>query len=777
MKNSDLIEELGSNFIEYAVCCNTDRAIPDAKSGLKPVAKRILWGANQMGASSSKSHVKSATIVGEVMGKYHPHGDTSIYYAMARLAQNWIMRYPLIDWHGNKGNIIGAGPAADRYTEARLSKLAEQGMLDNIKKKNVEFGLNFSDTLDEPDTLPAIFPNLLCNPNTGIGVALACNWAPHNLKEVAQAIYDYMDGKEPTLPGPDFPTGGTIINKDDIPSIMKTGHGTVKIRGCYRIEKNKIIFYEIPYGLTIEPLIDNIAAACDEKEVEGVKKVYDDTSKKSGVRIVIECEKSADPDMVVQQLFAKTNLQSSFSYNQVALVDKNPVELNLKDCLKIYVEHNEDCIKRETEFDKKKAEARLHIVKGILIALEDIDNIIRMIRESEDPEKDLLTKYPIDETQAKAILDIRLAKLAKLEKAKFEAERDELNEKIAALQKLLSETELQKAVIKERLRAVVSKFGDERKTKLEQVELPKAAKKVKPEIIPEDCVVVITQTGLIKRIPTKSFRIQHRNSAGVKNGDDIIKYTTKTNTVDTLMVFSNAGLMYRLNVNNIPEGTNVSRGVSLRTLVKFANSDEVPMAYSSLKNDTTAKFVFFATKKGLIKKVPLDEYRNTKKTTGIIALGLRDSDALAAVTFIEDEQMMLITKNGMSIRFETKEMTQSSRTAQGVKGITLNEDDEVLICLPVHKITDNLAIVSASGYGKQISLSEFTIQARGGKGVIVNKSEIAGAAFVDENDSLLISGDKTSVKVDAKELPILSRTSQGNVLIKNNDRVVSISKV
>lgn len=775
MRKSDLIDELGTNFIEYAVCCNTDRAIPDAKSGLKPVAKRILWAAHQMGAASSKPHIKSATIVGEVIGKYHPHGDVSAYQAMARLAQDWVMRYPLIDWHGSKGSIIGANPAAQRYTEARLSKLSEQGMLENIKKKNVNFGLNFSDTLDEPDTLPSIFPNLLCNPNTGIGIALACNWAPHNLKEVAQAINDYIDGKEPMLPGPDFPTGGIIINKNDIPSIMQTGHGTVKIRGNYKIEKNKIVFYEIPYGLTIKGLLDEFDAI-DPKELEGISRVYDDTSKRGGIRLVIECEKSTDPDMIVQQLFLKTSLQSSFSYNQVALVDKSPMELNLKDCIKIYVEHNQECIKRETEYDMKKAEARLHIVKGLLTALEDIDNVIKIIKGSEDPEKDLMATYPIDEIQAKAILDIRLARLAKLEKLKFEAERDELQQKIDSLQNLLESPEQQLVIIKDRLTILASRYGDDRRTKLEQIELPKATKKEKPEIIPEDCVVVITESGLVKRIPTKSFRTQKRNSVGVKNSDDIISYTTKTNTVDTLMVFSNTGRMFRLAVNLIPEGTNVSRGVSLRTLVKM-DDNERPIAYSSLKNDTTAKYVFFATKNGIVKRVPLNEYRETKRATGIIALTLRENDHLAAVTFIEDENIMLFTKKGMSIRFASSDLPISSRIAQGVKGITLGEDDEVISCLPIHKTTDYLAIVSADGLGKKVDLKEFNLQGRGGKGLIISKTEVAGAALVDDTDSLLISGNRTSVKIDAKDIPLQGRVTQGVILIKDNDRVVSISKI
>ncbi|MCM1324787.1 MAG: hypothetical protein NC218_11785 [Acetobacter sp.] len=775
MKTSDLTQELGVNFIEYAVEVNTDRAIPDAKSGLKPVAKRILWGAYNMGALSSKPHIKSATVVGEVMGKFHPHGDTSIYQAMARLAQDWVMRYPLIDWHGNKGNIIGAGPSADRYTEARLAKLSEDGMLANIKKKNVEFGLNFSDALDEPDTLPAIFPNLLCNPNTGIGVAMACNWAPHNLGEVAQAIFDYIDGKEPMLPGPDFPTGGVIINKNDIPQIMRTGRGSVKIRGKYRVEKNKLIFYEIPYGTTIQDLLENIAAACDEKLVEGVVRIYDDSNKKSGVKLVVECEKTAEPDVIAQRLFNHTNLQNSFSYNQVALVNKTPTELSLKDCIKIYLEHNTSCLIKEVAFDLKKAKDRLHIVEGLLVALSNIDDVIHIIREANDPEIELMKKYGLSEVQTFAILDMKLSRLRKLEKTKLEDEKEDLESKIKSYTDLLNSTELQLRTIKERLQNLVNKYGDARRTDLAQIAITKEEKE-KVEIIPEDCVVVITQSNLIKRIPTKSFRTQKRNSTGIKNGDDIVAYMVRTNTLDNLMVFSSAGKMYRLLVDNIPEGTNVSRGVSLSTLVKFSEN-ETGMAYSSLKHDTSAKFVFFATKNGLTKKVPLDEYRSTKKSTGIIALTLREGDKLAAVTFIENEEMLLITKGGMSIRFATKDMPISSRTAQGVKGIALRDGDEVITCLPIHKKSDNLALIAATGIGKKVSLSEFTAQNRGGRGLICYKDEIAGAALVDDDDSLLISGDKTSIKIDAKELPLLNRAAQGNAVIKNNTKVVSVVKI
>ena len=410
MQSSDLINELGTNFIEYAIAVNSDRAIPDSKSGLKPVAKRILWSAYEEGRVFSKPHVKSARIVGDVMGKYHPHGDSSIYAAMVRLSQPWSLRYPLIDWHGSNGNISGDGPAAQRYTEARLAKIAEDGLLKGLKKRNVEFIPNYDETLEEPVTLPAIFPNLLCNPNEGIGVAMACKWAPHNLGEVAQAIYDYIDGKEPMLPGPDFPTGGIVINKNDIPAIMRTGHGSVKVRGKYKIEKNKIIFYEIPYNQTIEGILAEIGEVCEKKEIEGIVNVQDESNRK-GLRIVISCGKGVNPESLINKIFAKTSLQTSFSYNQVALVGKTPTELNLKDCIKIYLDHNKDCLVKELNFDIAKAEARKEIVDGLLRALEDIDNIIALIKGSESSAaaKDaLMAKYKFTENQAKAILAGRI---------------------------------------------------------------------------------------------------------------------------------------------------------------------------------------------------------------------------------------------------------------------------------------------------------------------------------------------------------------------------------
>ena len=572
MESNELVNELSKNFIEYAAAVNGDRAIPDATSGLKPVARRILWGAFDGGYTSSKEYAKCARIVGDVMGKWHPHGDSSIYGALVRLSQPWIMRYPLIDFHGNMGSIAGDGPAAYRYTNARLAKISEEGMLANLKKKNVDYIANYDENDFEPITLPSIFPNLLCNPNSGIGVAMACNWLPHNLKEVAECIEKYIDGKEYILPGPDFPTGGIIINKNDIPMIMKTGHGSVKVRGKYNIEGQKIIFYEIPYGTSIEGLIAEIGKVCDDKEIEGIDDVRDESGKR-GLKIVIECDKGINPETIVMKLFAKTNLQTSISYNQVALVDKTPTELNLEQCIKIYVDHNIKCLIREINFDLEKLASRKEILDGLLIALEDIDNIITKIKASENATaaKELLMKdYKMTENQAKAVLDMKLAKLAKLEKIEIQNEKNEIINKIEELKNLLLNEDKQKTEIKNRLNAIVRKFGDERRTELAQIEVPKEEKEIET-VVPVDCVVIMTQNGDIKRIPKSNFKVQKRNGKGVKNLDDALLGVISTNTIDNLMLFTNKGKMYKLLVDNIPEGTNASGPAELYA-VRFPDS-------------------------------------------------------------------------------------------------------------------------------------------------------------------------------------------------------------
>ena len=765
---NDILHELGTNFIEYAVSVNTDRAIPESKSGLKPVARRILWGSYVGGRTSNKAHVKCARIVGDVMGSLHPHGDSSIYGALVRLAQPWVMRYPLIDFHGSCGNQNGDGAAAMRYTEARLAKITEDGMLAGIKKKNVDFTPTYDDADEEPITLPAVFPNLLCNPNTGIGVAIACNWLPHNLKEVANAIYDYIDGKEPMLPGPDFPTGGIVINKNDIPNIMRTGHGSIKLRGKYNIEKNKIVFYEIPYGVTIEDLLANIAEVCNNKEIEGISEIRDESNKK-GIRVVIECQKGIEPSSLINKLFAKTKLQISISYNQIALVDKTPVELNLKDCCKIYVDHNIDCLKKELNFDLHKAEDRLHIIEGLLIALEDIDNVIALIKKSSDSTKAkeaLITKYSLSEIQAKSILAMRLSSLAHMEKVELENEKKELVDKIADIKDVLTNHARQLSMIKDNLSTIVNKYGDNRRTELAQISVKPEEKEI-AEVIPENVVVTLTQNGLIKKVPTSSFKVQRRGGKGVKSADESIMEMISTNTVDTLMFFTNKGKMYRTIVDNIPTGTNASKGIAINTIINLENDERV-IAMSSLYRKTNAKYVVFVTKQGLFKKTYIEEYMKTNRNNGIAAIKLKEEDSVVGVTFLDEEDVILITKGGYAIHFETKSINPIGRLTSGVKGIKLSENDEVENILPVHKTTDSIAIIGKDGLGKKMELSDFPLQGRGGKGIIIYKgADIVGSEMIADEDNLLLVGDKT-LCISTKDIPMLGKTAVGNILIKGN---------
>ena len=779
-KYNNLINELSTNFIEYAVAVNTDRAIPDAASGLKPVAKRILYGAFDEGYAFSKPHVKCANIVGNVMAYWHPHGDSSIYGALVRLAQPWVMRYPLIDFHGSMGNRDGDGPAAYRYTEARLSKLSEDGMLCGIKKKNVDFIPNYSETKDEPITLPSLFPNLLCNPNTGIGVALACNWLPHNLREVAQAINDQIDGKEPTLPGPDFPTGGLIINKKDLPEIIKTGKGSVKLRGKYNIEDgHNIVFYEIPYGVATEDLMNEIGQACDEGRINGVRNIRNESNKK-GFRLVIECDKAANISVIIAALFKETNLQTSISYNQVALVDKVPTELGLKDCITIYINHNIKCITTEAQFDLQKSTNRLEIVTGLLCALEDIDNIIETIKKSESSSTavtNLITKYKFSELQAKAIVDMKLGRLAGLEKIELQSEANELKNTINELMQILSQPieELRK-----RLAKLVSTYGDERRTEITQIADNTKEEKEIQYVEPEKCVVVMTKSGLIKRIPTASFKTQRKNGKGVKTADDVISTIIRTNTIDSLMIFTNKGTMYRLLVDTIPVGTNTSVGTPVKALVNLTDG-EFPTTIYSMYRNSEAEYIIFVTKNGMIKKTSLSEYNSTKKKNGIVAMNLREGDEITQAAVITNEDILIITNNANAIKFKTSDVSATGRATAGVKAIDLRESDTVVAALPIRDVNDCVAILVERGMGKKVPVSDFPIQKRGGKGVLCYKLSnttglVSAAALVNDTDTILIGGSPTSICVNGAELPTSSRSAVGNQIIKNS-KVLYISKI
>ena len=781
MLSNDVIQELGQNFIDYAYAVNSDRAIPDAKSGLKPVARRILYGAYIDGDTSNKPHVKCASIVGNVMARLHPHGASSIYGALVRLSQDWTMRYPLIDFHGSNGNRDGDGPAAYRYTEARLSSLAEDGMLWGMKKGVVDTMPNYSETEEEPVTLPSIFPNLLCNPNTGIGVAVASNWAPHNLNEVAQAIYDYMDDKEPMLPGPDFPTGGLIINKNDIPSIMRTGHGSIRVRGKYNMEGNNIVFYEVPYGIATETLLEQIGKACDDGDVDGVVEVRNESTRKKGFRLVIECGKDANIHRTIQQLFRVTDLQSTFSYNQVALINKTPTELNLKQCCKIYVEHNTECICRETQYDLEKAKVKLEIDMGLLKALDHIDEIIQLIKQAENTnaaKTKLMTVFQFTEVQAKAILDMKLSKLSRLGK-------QELDEDIAGLQQDIEHYEgILKAPVAElrhRLQQIVAKYGDARRTEITQIEeATTKEEKIIEAIPPEKCIVILTESGNIKRIPATSIIPQRKGGKGVKTQNDVVTAIIRTNTVDSLMIFTNAGKMYRLIVDNIPAGTNTTSGVPVSSLIEMEPDEKVETIYS-IYRDTDAKYVLFVSKNGVVKKSALSEYTGTKKSKGIGAVSIRDDDKLAVVTLINEEPLLILTKLGYCIKFNSTEISTTARMTTGVKGINLNDGDEVIAVLPIRNSNDTLALFSTNGFGKKIKLSELVLQKRGGKGVVIMKpsagtGNIAAAQLVSDEDAILLTGMKRSICIKATELPLLSRISLGNSIIKG-DIISSASKV
>ena len=779
---SDLSKELGQNFINYAAAVNGDRANPDARTGLKPVARRIMFIMDDEGVSSSKPHRKCAKVVGSVMGRVHPHGDSSIYEAMVRLSQPWVMRYPLIDWHGNNGNIGGDGAAAHRYTESRLAKIAEDGLLANIKKKNVDWQPNYSEDEEEPVTLPAVFPNLLCNPNQGIGVAMACNWLPHNLTDVGKVILSYLSTNKLDFTdlAPDFPTGGVIINGKELLSIYTTGKGKATIRGKYEIEtrakKTLIVFTEIPYTVRTEDLLEQISDACTKELITGVDEVRNESNKK-GLRIVFELAKDASEGQVLKQIWKNTDLQKSLSANQVALVDKVPTLLNWKQAIDLYIKHNLDIIEREATYDLKKALARLEIVNGLLRALEDIDNIIALIKASKSAaaaKDNLIQTYQFTEAQAKAIVDMKLGKLAGLEKIELQQEKADLDKLKEELDWLINHEDKQREVLKDKLSTFVTKYGDKRRTEVTHIEIKPEEKEI-AEVIPEDVVVVATQTGLIKKVPAAAFKVQRKGGKGVKSQDDTILDVISTNTIDTLMFFTTAGKMYRTVVDNVPNGTNATKGVPMSTLINLQNGERV-IGVTSLHRATTPKFIIFITKNGMVKKSYLEEYFKTNRNTGIAALNVKEGDEVVDIIFQDEEDLVLITKLGMSIRFDTKSIGAIGRVALGVRGIKLKENDEVIKALPVHKETDYVGIFTENGMGKKVALSEYPLQGRGGIGTITSKEIVADAAMISDEDNLLICGLNNSICISAAEVPLVSKTATGNIMTKNN-RIVRVAKI
>lgn len=783
-----IIHEVEQSFLDYSLSVITDRAIPSAEDGLKPVARRILWDMFDKGYMNNKKFVKCAQPVGDTMGRFHPHGDSSIYGALVWLSQPWNMRYPLIAFHGNNGSRDGDEPAAYRYTECKLSKMGEE-MLADIKKNTADWQLAYTDEEEEPIYLPGRIPNLIVNGTSGIAVAMACSFAPHNLNEVMDAANHLLENPNCEIKellnfisGPDFPTGGVIINKDELPAAYMTGKGRARIRGEYTIESNKgadtIVFTSIPYKVSKEQLIIDIDKLCEDGVIEGVTAIRDETNKE-GVRFVIELAKGVSSEPVIAKLFKNTRLEDTYSINQVALVDKKPRLLNLKQLLEIYNEHQRDVLVRKTNFDADKIKHKIHILEGLLIALEDIDNVIALIKKSESAataKVALMTQYKLSEDQAKAILDMKLAKLAKLEKVEIQKEKDDLVAELDRLNAILANPVPE---LKRIFTSIKTAYGDTRRSSITQVASTKEEKEIE-FVEPEKCVVVLTESGLIKRVPTTSFRNQRRNGKGVKTQDDITSMVIRTNTIDSLMVFTNQGRMYRLLVNDIPVGTNTTKGQSIKSLIAM-ETDETPNVIYSIYRDTDAQYVLFTTKNGLVKKTALDEYVKTKKKSGIAAINIREGDELVSVNLIKDEPIIIVSKNGMAIRFSSMEVGATSRTTSGVKGVNLNAGDEVVSTLVVRHDTDSLAVFSERGLGKKVDLKEIPIQKRSGKGLAIYKptessGAVAAAALVSDEDSILICGDKTSLCISATEIPALSRVSVGNQLIKNN-KVLSVSKV
>ena len=783
-----IIEEVEQSFLDYSLSVITDRALPSAEDGLKPVARRILWDMFDKGYMNNKKFVKCAQPVGDTMGRFHPHGDSSIYGALVWLSQKWNMRYPLIDFHGNNGSRDGDEPAAYRYTECKLSKMGEE-MLADIKKDTADWQLAYTDEEEEPIYLPGRIPNLVVNGTSGIAVGMACSFAPHNLNEVMDAVMYLAQNPDCSIeklmefvPGPDFPTGGTIINKDELSNIYLTGKGRARIRGEYVIESDKthdsIVFTSIPYKVSKQTLIEEIDKLCEDGVINGVTSIRDETNKE-GVRFVIELGKGVSAEPVIAKLFKNTRLEDTYSVNQVTLVDKKPRLLNFKQLLSIYVDHQRDVLIRKTKFEAKKIEHRIHIIDGLLAALADIDNVIALIKKSESAavaKVALMAQYKLSEDQAKAILDMKLSRLAKLEKLELEQEKADLLKELERLNAILANPVPELVNIFNGLKAA---YGDARRSAITQVAVTKEEKEIE-FVEPEKCVVVLTESGLVKRVPATSFKTQKRNGKGVKTQDDITQAVIRTNTVDSLMIFTDQGRMYRLLVNDIPVGTNTTKGQSIRSLVAM-EANENPNVIYSIYRETDAQYVIFTTKNGLVKKTALDEYVKTKKKSGIAAISLREGDELVSVNLIKDEPIVILTKNGMAIKFNSVEVGATSRTTTGIKGITLNEGDEVVSTLVVRHDTDCVGVFSEKGLGKKFALSEIPIQKRAGKGLICYKpTEVTGsvsaAALISDEDNVLICGDKTSLCIAATEIPALGRASIGNQLIKNSS-IVSVSKV
>ena len=795
----DIEDEMKTAYIDYAMSVIVSRALPDVRDGLKPVHRRILYTMYEDGLTSDKPYRKSATTVGDVLGRYHPHGDSSVYDAMVRMAQTFSLRYPLIDGHGNFGSIDGDGAAAYRYTEARMSKIAEI-MLTDIEKNTVDFMPNFDDRLQEPTVLPAKIPALLVNGSSGIAVGMATNIPPHNLTEVINGIIKIIDDDNVTdeqlmqiIKGPDFPTGGMILGREAIKQAYTTGKGKITVRAEAEIEemsngKQKIIVTSLPYQVNKAKLIENIANLVKEKRIEGISELRDESDRENAVRIHIGLKKDANARVVLNQLYKNTQMQDTFGVIMLALVDGQPRILTLRQCLDYYIDHRKGVILRRTQFELDKALARAHILEGLKIALDNIDEVINIIRSSYDDAKErLMERFGLSDIQAQAILDMRLKTLSGLQREKIEEEYNELMKLIAHLREILGSEKLVFEIIKEELTEVKEKYGDERLTKIVAAE----GEFNEEDLIKEEqMVVALTHFGYIKRMPIDTYRSQKRGGKGISGistrEEDFVKQIFTTSTHDTVLFFSNKGKLYRLRGYEIPEAGRTAKGTAIVNLLSLDAGEKIS-AVIPISDFEDSKYLLMATKNGLIKKTPLQEYNSSRKT-GLLAITLKDDDELIDVRLTDgQDNVVLVTEKGLCITFDEKDVRPVGRSAQGVLGIRLDEDDTVI---GMESIVSNnkgvtLLAITENGFGKRTELDEYRVQNRGGRCVITYKitpktGNIVGIRMAKEDDDvMLITNSGTIIRINVKDVSILGRATQGVTLMRTNEneKVVSIETV
>ena len=782
----DILEESKNCFLDYTEEVLTDRAVPSAEDGLLSVHRKLIWTMEEPLKMNSKSKFKkSASIVGTTLATSYFHGDTACYGALCKIAQPYLMRYPLIDGDGNLGTQEGNGyEAASRYTNAKPSIYADL-MMNDFKKNVVPLKETYNGEYMEPVVLPSLLPNAIVNGRETIAIGLAHNSLPHNLTEVCNAIIARLEKNDSLtidelmlyIKGPDFPLKNIVINSKDIKAAFAKGKSDVslKVRGDYEIKDNEIIFNTIPYRTYRNKIKEQISQNIDVLE-EYIEDFSDESN--CGInKLVFKVKKGVNPEQAVLKLFALTSLQTTLSYNMNYIVNGTPKMCSMMDLIDAYVNHQINVLLASTEFDEEKALKRKHILEGLIIVINDIDKAIHLIRDSlnsAEAASRLVKTFNLTEEQAKAVLDMKLARLTKLDKNDLIKELEEKNRIIAECEKIINEETYRNNVLIEKVKNLKNTYGDARRTELLNIEVPKEEKEI-AEVIPEDVVIVFTENGLIKKVPTSTFKIQRRGGKGVKTKDEIISDVIKTNTVDTLMFFTTKGKMYRTIADNIPTGTNITKGVSVNSLIKLDKNEKV-IAITSLHRKSTPKYVIFVTKNGMVKKSYLEEYTKTNRNTGIAALNVKENDEVVRIIFQDEEDMILLTKNGMSIKFATKEINPVGRAAMGVKGIKLSEDDEIVAALPIHKTSDTVAIFTENGLGKKVSLEDFPLQGRGGKGTICSKSSIIKGLMISNEDNILICGNKSSICISAKDIPLLSKISQGNILLKDN-KVLSATKI